>query len=259
MSEVARVKDGAVVPYEYDGEGQGFEHQTQDDIQVAMLLVTQALTPQVANQSIPGIKPGLLMNNVTEELAEQMLFVPAVTNQVYIEWVPRDKGGGFVAVHDIRSDIVKAAREAAAGSLKLKHGENDLVQTFQVFGVLCNETDPLGMVMIPFSKTKIRVYKQWMTRLRQFQPKREDGRRFTPPLYAHLTKISTVKQKSPKGEFFNYALGAANEDLTKSMLAPDDLRFLAAKECYELTESQRLNVVYDGADASEPVDDKLPF
>jgi len=255
---------GHVSKYDYgDRSGKGYEHQTQDDLQTPMILVLQALSKVVTKKTVPGAEAGLLFNNVTNELAKELLFVPAITTQVYVEWVPREKGGGFAGIHDPHSQEVANSLLAAGGKQKdMMIGENNLVRTFQVWGVLCDDKEPLGVAMLPCSSSKIRIYKAWNTKTRQFMPTNSDGEKFLPPMFSHLVRLKTVYDDSnPSGDFYNLVMEPANGDVASSQLSPDDPRFVAAEECYELSEAGALKQgAYDKATSEEAgTSEKNPF
>ena len=260
--DVAEKKSTDVVVGGYDDyAGQGFEHQSRDDLAIPFLGVLQGLSPQI--ETIDGAKPGMLFNTVTEEVEsgkDGVLFVPAVTQHCFVEWVPRDAGGGFVAIHEVNSDVVKEAKAGADEYGKYKVGDNDLIETFYIYGVLVDETDALGMAVVAFTSTKIKVYKKFNTKVRTFRVKLDDGRMIPPPLFAHLTRITTVKESNNKGDFYNFSLVPANGSLQESLLATDDPRFQAAAECKRLVESGVARAAFESAgDGSETGDDDIPF
>jgi hypothetical protein len=211
-------------------------------------------------ESMAAAKPGMLFNTVTEELTDELLFVPATTQHVYVEWIPRDSGGGFVAVHGMDSPVVKAAKEKATefGKLTLENG-NDLIETFYVYGVTCNESDSTGLAVIAFTSSKIKVYKRYNTRLQTFMLVMPDKRKVRPPLYAHLTRITTAKEKNVKGEFHNFVLAPVGDSLMAGLLKPEDPRFVAAFECKQLVESGIGKPVYEAAPDEDDAEEKLPF
>ncbi len=260
---MAKTKDGEVATYSYGASaGKGFENQTRDDIKTPMILVLQSLSPQVTKKTVEGAEPGLLFNNVTEELAEKILFVPATTNQVYIEWVPRKMGGGFVAIHEPTSDLVREALSKRVQGEKLMWGDNELVQTFQIWGVVCDDKQALGFAMIPCSSTKISAYRTWNSKVRQYTQLPPGGTvKEVPPMFAHLTEVSTFFDTSyADGDFHALVLQPANGKVNNSTLAPDDPRFLAGQECYDLSELNQLKPgAYEQASAEATGDTDPPF
>ncbi len=180
---------------------------------------------------------------------------------------------------------------------------NVLRDTFYVYGCLCGEDGVNSMAIMPFWSTKIKPYRAWMTRLRQMnlqqnyelQIKRTeeaiaagqgdrkeletmlatyrrdhgktilgpDGKPARPPLYAHLTRFTSVMtQNASKQSFYIPAIASADpRGLMYSLIAPNDERFQMAKECKQLFESGEAKVDYSKADTSgdDDADPGHPF
>ncbi len=48
----------------------GLENISQEDLATPRLKVLMALSPEVQDESVPGAKPGLIYNTVTNELGQ---------------------------------------------------------------------------------------------------------------------------------------------------------------------------------------------
>ena len=275
---VAPKAESAVAAYDYgDDANAGFENQTGEDLAIPFLGLLQALSPQVGDVSdggLEGAKAGMIFNTVTDVVydgKDGVEFIPALTEHVFVEWVPRSRGGGFVARHEPSSDIVKAAKEGSktfgrystdyteTGDEKAPFKGNDLTETFYVYGILVGEQ--VEPIVLAFTSTKISVYKRWNTKLNMFTLKHGD-RKIRPPLFAHRVRLTTVAQKNNSGSFHNFALAPAEGDVKSSLLAPDDPRFIAAKECGEMVKSGAARASYEtqkGGDGTPDDGTKGPF
>jgi hypothetical protein len=254
-------------------EGRGFQNQTNDDIAIPFINILQAMSPEVQPDGVDGAKAGMLINSVTQELYDEVKLVPAITQHVFVAWKPRDQGGGIVATYQPNDDIVKAAKSKSTEFGKYDDGEgNDLVETFYVAGILSVDDQAPGMVMLAFTSTKIKAYKAIMGRIRACQvPVGADGKRMTPPLFAHLLTLRTKSQKNPKGTFYvPEILPALNADgkpdLMAGLLSPEDIRFKMGAECETLVESGRAKADTATQQADRPrsaddavADENLPF
>ncbi|RKZ72467.1 MAG: hypothetical protein DRQ48_00215 [Gammaproteobacteria bacterium] len=259
---VAKTGTTAMANFDYgDAEGAGYEGQSADDLLIPFLNLLQKGSPLVEERD--DAKSGMIYNTVTEEVYDEINFVPAITRHECVEWVPREKGGGFAGKHPMDSQVVREAQSRAESFNELFTADgNELSETFTVFGILCRGDEPVGMAVIPFGSTKIKVYKKYMSRLRMFTPKRADGTKFNPPLFAHLAVLGSCDQENPNGKFKNFTLEAAvNNKLPDSMMSQDDPRFIAAKEVYELVKSGVADANYDKMkdQANEGDGEELPF
>jgi len=229
----------AVVPDYGDVTETGFENQTMDDRSTPYLTLLQQNSPQCRDAQdggIEGAKPGMFMNSATQELYDGrdagVLVVPAYTQHLYIEYRPREEGGGFVGVHQADSEVVREAKSRATAFNRLTVGGNDLTEAFYVFCALTDsDGEPIGGIVIPFTSTKIKAYKKWNTRVSTLLLPRADGRRATPPIFAHLVRVKSSLEENQHGKFFGMSLSpAVDGDLKASLLPRDDPRFVAAHE-----------------------------
>ena len=260
-------KDQAMAAYDYgDDAGSGYESQSGDDIAIPFVSVLQSNSPQCADEDSTA-RPGMIYNTVTEEAVsgkEGLVLIPATTQHVFVEFVPRDEGGGFVGVHQVDSPEVKQAKSSCEfGQYKSSAG-NELVETFYVYGVMEDDDGNAGgMAVLAFTSSKIKVYKRWNTKLRMFTIN-NGGRKIRPPLFAHRVRLTTEKEKNAKGEFFNFKLQPAEGDLQSSLIPPGDERMEAAKQCKDLIEGGEARASYETQEATSRVpgsddDEPAPF
>lgn len=233
-----------------DYQGMGFENQTSDDVLIPFLNVLQSNSPEV--DDVTGAKPGMLYNTASGKLYTELVFVPCLTQHSFVEWRPRDAGGGFVNRHGIHDPIVLEAKANAErfGKNKTPNG-NDLVETFYIYGIY-EEGQEFEPFILSCSSTKISAYKAINYKWRKFKL---NGAKV--PLFANLTKISTVKDENQYGKFFNINLSPARgDDLESSFITPDTPIFKAGMELYKMVESGRAK---PGEQGQEFADDAGPF
>lgn len=199
--------------------GCGFENQTSNDMAIPFLGILQALSPQVTKgdpKKIPGAEPGMLINTVTNELLESpVTIVPCYTECLFVEWVPREAGGGFIGVHELDSEVVVSAKRNCEFG-KFKHGDNDLVETFYMYCLLLDSPDAVTSVtpiVMAFTSTKIKVYKKLMTQLRTMKG--------NFPLFAFRLSIASVSEKNKKNQpYENFMIVPVNGSLMDSTNLP---------------------------------------
>jgi hypothetical protein len=259
----------AQLPAEVDyGEyaGAGFEGQSREDYSIPFIAVLQSNSPQCTDEGSEA-RPGMLINTVTGDTfkgSEGVEFIPAYTDHVYVEWRPRDAGGGIVNQHLVSSDAAQEARAAMrVGKYKNAAG-NEMVETFYVYGVLVKSDGNTEPAALAFSSTKIKPYRGWMTKANTFTPM-IGGKKVRVPLFGARYRLTTVKQKNTKGEFFNWQVAFAGGDGVKSMLAPNDNLFQEARSLYESVKSGALKANVEsqaaasGGAPSEDIGEEAPF
>jgi len=140
----------------------------------------------------------------------------------------------IIAAYNVGDAIVREVLSTAAeafGAIKMPNG-NELVETFYVYGVQVQADGSPMAAVLAFTGSKIKKYKQWMTKARSIQIVLPDGRRIPAPLFAHKYLLKTVTEKSAKGSYANWdTVGFAGPDAASSRLATDDQLFLAAVDC----------------------------
>jgi hypothetical protein len=255
----------STIVYDAEDYGAGFEDFTRDDIAIPFLKTLQKTSPQVDEDSadhIEGAKAGMFFNTVTGELFDGkekgLLIIPVHRVHQFIEWKPRDEGGGFVAAHAPDSPMVIEAKKGGTfGDLETPDG-NELKETFNVFVIIVGEGDREGendMAIMAFSSTQIKIYKKWMANLRAIIIRDPDGRRRPAPMFAHVFRITTRFQENSKGTWYGLNIGFANgikaED---SRLGPDSPLFEAAKSFRDVVMSGAAKVDYSHIQEAETSD-----
>lgn len=243
--------------------GAGFEETKGSDLSIPFINVLQNNSPKVEAEEA---KAGQLLNTVTGELYESIKFLPVHEHKCYVEWVPRDSGGGFVGLHELDSDVAKAALAAAGGKrqskLILKNG-NELLETHYVYGLLLEDDyeSSKGFGVISFTSTKIKPKRDWFTSMYMIKGK--------PPIYAFRAQLKTEKQKNEKGSFFNFTIRPGVEDAnatwTQALINPASPLFREAKDFRDMVISGVAKASYEtqnagaGASAVEGEDGDAPF
>ena len=175
----------ALAEFDYgEDRGGGFENQDMSDRKLPIIELLQSNSPEVA-ESKGKVYAGQFRNTVTNEIYEEVFFVPAVTDTCWTEWIPRDDGGGFKGRHPKKAKIVAdaiARNGSPIGKLKVPQPpdpktnrpqpDHELVESREIYGILYNPTDGdiLGFAMIPFTSTKIKAYKGWCSSIGNFAP-----------------------------------------------------------------------------------------
>lgn len=246
----------AVAPQQ---EETGFEHMTQADFKVPFVNVLQAKSPQAEEgnpKQIAGAKAGTLINSVTQQMFDGktgIVVIPVHSIHQFLEWIPRDDGGGLVNVFDWQAPEVLAAKKAAGGKKfgKIKIGDNnDLVESFNVFALLEFE-DQRVPIVLPFSSSQIAPYQMWMTSAKSQTKMGEDNVRRPRALWSHRYRITTSFQQNKKGTWFKMAVSFEGGDAEKARIAEDDPITQEAKDFRSLLLSGAVQANFDSAQRDE--------
>src|SRR5687768_2532998 len=205
--------------YNYGADaGVGFEGTTAKDLSVPFIGILQSNSPQIDGDSpVEGAKAGMLINTVTNDLIagdKGQPFVPVHYDRAYVEWTPRDKGGGFVALHAVDSELVKAElskQNGQRGKIILANG-NELIETEYCYVMTLDDdfVTPTGFAVLSLTSTKLTPFRKFKTSLFMLKGK--------PPLFVNRAILKTDKQKNEKGTYYNAKFVPVAADWKSSLI-----------------------------------------
>jgi hypothetical protein len=241
--------------------GTGFEDFTQDDVAVPFVSILQKGSPQVEDENpkqVKGAKAGMLYNNVTGELYDGKAgihVVPVHRVRNFIEWIPKDDGGGLVNVFDPSApEVAEALKKAGKKFGKIKIGDNnDLVETVSVFCLIAKPDNSTQRVIISFASSQLAGFKKWMTTAQSIQIPAADGsdRMVVPPMFSHLYKLTTFFFQKKENTWYkwlaSFALGEPSPNAEASRLAEGTPLYEAAREFRAMVVSGRAQADFQTA------------
>ena len=127
-TEVAKKESSAVAVEQFeDLGGLGFEETTSQDMAVPFLRILAQLSPQVNKRDgayVEGAEAGMMFNTVANKVYDGekgVTVVPCYYNRRYVEWAPREKGGGYFGSYNPDDPIVNT-------TTKNERGEDNLAK-----------------------------------------------------------------------------------------------------------------------------------
>jgi hypothetical protein len=228
-----------------EDSGAGLEGADADSYAIPFLTILQKGSPQCDpdhGSYLTGAKPGMIFNNVTEQLVdgeEGLFVVPATFRHCFVEWVPREDGGGFRGLLDPNDPVVKAAlrNRDDKGRFLLDNG-NHLSDTRYHFVIVVGEDGP-EPVVLSLTSTQIKKSRRWMTQMRNLKLEGKNGK-YNPPTFSHIYRLTTVPEQNDKGSWRGWKV-----ELIR-MLADtpaDSELYLAAKAFIEQISSGTAQVI----------------
>lgn len=201
----------------------GFEGTSQQDFQIPFLVLLQKLSPMVdENDSayVQGAKAGMFYDASVGELMQEARIVPCFYKRMMVEWKPREQGGGLVGQHE--PGVEESLPRNERGTPITKEG-NLIVDTRYFSCLRLDSENQPHQCILAFSSSQIKKAKNWMSRMQSIKAVGEGGRKFTPPMYSHVWKVSPMAESNDKGNWFGYKI-----ELEGPITAAD--LFNAAKE-----------------------------
>lgn len=252
--KIAKKDDAALAAENLYGNmaNAGFENMGRDDLALPFINVLQTNSPQVdPDDGIEGAKAGMFYNTVTQSLHADVIFIPLGIEKSFIEWQPRDQGGGgFVQQHDFDSPEVREAIQANGGSMgKIPFGSNELVETRTIYALLLEEDAEtvIGPAVINFTSTKITPMKKMISALRMIKGQ--------PPIFANRVSMSTVKKEKDGNKYFTVAFEpAVGTTYVESLIHPEDMKdlLLDAADNFKLFKEGSMKADHAKSDGEVP-------
>lgn len=188
----------------------GFENVRASDTAIPFLGLLQALSPQVKRghaQRIEGAVEGMFYNNVTQEISEGPLrVIPCAFQKVYIEWVLRENGGGFVMQHP-DEEILSTCTRDEKNNFILANG-NCIVATAYHFVLIRKNDGMLERAVISMSKSQLKKSRRWLSQMMNLQIKLASGKAINPPMFSHSYEIGSVLEQRDTNSWYGFAIGS---------------------------------------------------
>ena len=232
-------------------KGKGVSQSASDNL-VPLIYVLQALSPQVARRNpeyIEGAEPGSFwLRNAPHPIVsgeEGMLAQPCYFYKDWVEWRPREMGGGFVARHaEVKEDQCPVAdavlREDSNRRMRwMRENGNEVIQTRNHI-VRVYTDDGVLPYILPFSSTGHTTSKAWSQLINSTSGS---------VAFAGKYRLTTRERTNPMGTWFvvdvKFDSWAADEEYDAG---------LAMYEAFATGEKKAA-----APDASVTKDDEIPF
>ena len=178
------------------------------DIAIPYINILQSGSPQInpsKAEYVNGAKVGQFYNTVTQEVTDTIDVVPVLYQLRYVEWKPREQGGGFVEGHDASSGILsQTKRDPMTNKDVLQNG--NYIATTAYHYVLVQGTDGAwSQAVVSMTSTQLKKSRRWNSLMLSQKIKGPSGM-FTPPTYATVYKRTTVSESNDRGSWFGYQI-----------------------------------------------------
>lgn len=211
MAEIVKKQEGALVNASFEQmSGLGFAETTTQDMSIPFLRILGAQSPQVDEADgayVEGAKGGMIYNTVSNTVTsgkDGVLVVPCYYNRRYVEWKPRDQGGGYVGSYLPDDPIVATATRNDNNDEVLPSG-NLLTNTAQHF-VLLLEGDSYTRCLITMSSTQLKKSRRWLSQMNAMTAMGKNGP-YTLPMMSQIYRLNTVQEQNDKGKWHGWVIG----------------------------------------------------
>tara|TARA_R100001369_G_scaffold38051_1_gene63540 strand:+ start:1384 stop:2169 length:786 start_codon:yes stop_codon:yes gene_type:complete len=254
-NKLAETKETAIATYDDDllSGGTGLEETTTEDFAIPFIRILQQMSPQLNKQDgryNEEAQAGMLVNTVTNEVYDGdtgVTVVPCAYVKKYIEWIPREKGGGLVDASHNASILKSCTKNPETRRLYLDNG-NEIVETAQFF-VLVLDPQPQQAV-IAFTSTQLGASRKWLTMLRMARVNTSKGTSVSAPMFAYNYKLGTLTQSNDKGTWHGYTVSQENPtDIETAQLSKEFMGAARSGDVEVKEEQQRDGTTQASGDA----------
>tara|TARA_R110001592_G_scaffold130547_1_gene343787 strand:+ start:288 stop:1055 length:768 start_codon:yes stop_codon:yes gene_type:complete len=240
-TNVTKKTEGALAMNMFEADANAGAHNIeQDDLALPFLKVLGQLSPEINKQNgkyVAGAEPGMILNSVTKELfdgSKGIDVIPCSYDRKYLEWKPRELGGGLVGMHAIDDDIVKTTKRDSMNRDVLPNG-NYLENTANHFVVTLGETPTSALISM--TRTQLKVSRTWNSMMMSIKMQGKNGL-FTPPTFSHIYHLKSVQMTNDKGTWFGW-------DVSKTGPVSDAGVYTVAKDFAEKIGKGEVQIKHD--------------
>ena len=215
-NEVVEALNTLPIPAEFLEElaadaGQGFDNVTAADVAIPYYGILQSLSPQVARgpKQIVGARDGDIFNNVSQEVIkgdEGIIAIPCFFQKWWVEWTPRESGGGFVGQYPDDGILAKTTKDAKDNNV-LPNG-NHIVETAYHFILRVKQNNTFERAIIGMTSTQLKMSRRWLAQQMGLQI-RVGQKIISPPPYSHMYPLKTALQQKDSFVWSGWDIGNA--------------------------------------------------
>ena len=190
---------------------EGLESVSAQDLSIPYLRILAQLSPQVNKRDgayVQGAEAGMIYNTVENAAysgEDGVPVIPCYYRRVYVEWKPREKGGGYVHTYGVDDPIVKTTYKDDRGNDILPNG-NLLTNTAEFYVLMLDKDGTPKRCLITMTSTQLKKARKWLTQMQTNTARGKNGSMFVMPMMSHVYTLSTVEERNDKGSWFGWEI-----------------------------------------------------
>jgi|TARA_R110000796_G_scaffold200719_1_gene316751 hypothetical protein len=244
------------------GEGAVFD---SSEMEIPFVRLIQALSPQISKKKpeyIEGASMGDIFNNVTKQFwsgEEGITVVPCFQKTAYLEFVPREQGGGFKGEISPSDPILQRTTRSGPKEI-LPHG-NELVKSDQHFCLVLGEDGMYQLAVVDMKSSQLKHSRRWKTQIAMQKVKHpKTGAMVTPAVFATMWKLTSTEDSNDQGEWANYQVEKVGLVQDREILqAAKSFRDSIAAGEVKATSEDTGAASTDTASKAKDLEDEIPF
>lgn len=238
--------------------GLGSENIGAADQAMPFLRPLQKMSPQVDEDNpsfVAGAKAGMFYNTATERLYDGLKFLPVYYERCYIEWLPREQGGGFLGKLTPTEAKTRGITRGEDGKDYFDNG-NQAADTRELTVIIVNEDGTYDPAVISMASSQVKASRKLMTQLNSVRVNGANGM-FAPPMFANQVQLNSTSESNDHGTWKGIAF-------TLDGFVTDQAAYTTAKGLYDAVKSGSKSANYSEGDdvvvsSVSDSEDSIPF
>lgn len=258
--KVAEATASDLIPFDDDllSAGTGLEEASADDYAIPFLRVLQSMSPQLKKSDgkyIQGAEEGNLFNTVTETVydgTQGVALIPCAYKKKFIEWIPRENGGGLVDDSHPAS-ILKQCKKDDKGRFILENG-NQIAETAEYYCIVAQDEGAPEQVLLSLTSSQLGFSRRWNTMLNNARVQNAKGETVPAPMFSYMYNLTTIPQSNDQYSWMGLSVEKSRP--SPMPLAMAALEFMKAARSGAVEVKQEQEGATASADAGE---EEVPF
>lgn len=248
--------------------GAGMEEMSQEDQSIPFLSILQKMSPQCDETDgafIEGAKPGMLFNTVTGNTyprSNKLWLIPVYFKSAYVEWKPRESGGGIVATYQKDAEGERRMKQTTRSdkSKDITPEGNLFIDThYHYVLVFDTETGEIFPALISMSATQLKKSRRWNSAKTSFYVMGQDGRKTPEPSFARGYTVTTSVDSNEHGSWFLWEInhaGRVTQDIFREAI---EFYEAVKKGAVKTSDESATGGADGGSGKGKTVDDGMPM
>jgi hypothetical protein len=190
----------------------GFEEVSTDDLAIPFVRILQSTSKQVKKSEgayVDGATEGMIYNNVLNKVYngdDGIEVVPCYYYRRYVEWVPREDGGGYVQAFLPGDNIINTTQKNDQGKDVLAESGNYLENTAHFFCIYIDPELGAQKALIPMSSSQLKKSRKWLSNTQTFRGTSKDGKQYFLPMFSQVYTLTSIPESNAKGSWMGWEI-----------------------------------------------------
>ena len=193
--------------------GPSLSERTTEDFAIPYLNIIGDTSPQIDKEDseyIAGAEAGMIFNNVTDKVYNEITVLPVYYRRRYVEWAERGEGPGAPVNIYTPSQFEQMKREGKVvrgedNKERIVGGDTYIENTAEHYVIVIEPDGMWSKAIIKMKSTQLKKSRTWNSIMSN--QRRVDGDEvYQPKDFARSYTLKTIREKNDKGKWFGWVI-----------------------------------------------------